>query len=148
MHAQSCRHSTSASHTYLHKSGPYRHTTSHRRVMDTFTSEVMTYPTILANSTDTHHTGLLGGLIGGIGSGKLCDSSSRTFARWNKGIYEPEFRIPVQVIAAVLLGIGYFVFMWDMENPTPKGYYLGAFCHGCICCGITVTSSSASLYIL
>ncbi|KAB2578001.1 putative MFS-type transporter [Lasiodiplodia theobromae] len=92
--------------------------------------------------------GLLGGLIGGIGSGKLCDSSSRTFARWNKGIYEPEFRIPVQVIAAVLLGIGYFVFMWDMENPTPKGYYLGAFCHGCICCGITVTSSSASLYIL
>ncbi|GME23754.1 Major facilitator superfamily [Neofusicoccum parvum] len=92
--------------------------------------------------------GLLGGLIGGLGSGKLCDISSRTFARWNRGVYEPEFRIPVQIIAALLLGIGYFVFMWNMENPTPTGYYLGAFCHGCICCGITVTSNSASLYIL
>lgn len=92
--------------------------------------------------------GLLGGLIGGFGSGKLCDISSKTFSKWNKGIYEPEFRIPVQIIAAFLLGVGYFVFMWDMENPTPKGYYLGAFCHGCICCGITVTSNSASLYIL
>ncbi|KAH7026872.1 major facilitator superfamily domain-containing protein [Macrophomina phaseolina] len=92
--------------------------------------------------------GLLGGLIGGLGSGKLCDISSRTFARLNRGIYEPEFRIPVQIIAALLLGIGYFVFMWKMENPTPKGYYLGAFCHGCICCGITVASNSASLYIL
>ncbi|GME23753.1 Major facilitator superfamily [Neofusicoccum parvum] len=65
--------------------------------------------------------GLLGGLIGGLGSGKLCDISSRTFARWNRGVYEPEFRIPVQIIAALLLGIGYFVFMWNMENPTPTG---------------------------
>ncbi|KAL1615290.1 hypothetical protein SLS54_009069, partial [Diplodia seriata] len=93
--------------------------------------------------------GLIGGLIGGIGSGKLCDSTSRTFARWNRGVYEPEFRIPAQALAALLLGVGYFVFMWDMRHPTSGGgYYLGAFCHGCVCCGVTVTSSSAALYIL
>lgn len=71
-----------------------------------------------------------------------------TLARCNKGTYEPEFRIPVQLIGALLIGIGYFVFMWDMQHPTPTGYYLGAFCHGCICAGITVTSNSAALYVL
>ncbi|OMP82082.1 Protein HOL1, partial [Diplodia seriata] len=89
---------------------------------------------------------LIGGLIGGIGSGKLCDSTSRTLARRNRGVYEPEFRIPTQALAALLLGVGYFVFMWDMQEQ--HGYYLGAFCHGCVCCGVTVTSSSAALYIL
>jgi hypothetical protein len=61
---------------------------------------------------------------------------------------EPEFVIPAQIIAAVLFGIGWFVFMWVVQHPTPRGYYLGAFCHGSLCCAITINSTSASLYIL
>ncbi|OJD32196.1 major facilitator superfamily [Diplodia corticola] len=95
--------------------------------------------------------GLIGGLIGGIGSGALCSATSRALARRNRGVHEPEFRLPAQAVAAApLLGVGYFVFMWDVRHPTAAGagYLLGAFCHGCVCCGVTVASGSAALYVL
>ena len=69
-------------------------------------------------------------------------------ARANRGTFEPEFRIPINILAALILGIGWFVFVWDVNHPTPHGYYLGAVCHGMICFGITVTSTSGGLYIL
>ena len=92
--------------------------------------------------------GLLGGIIGGVGGAALCDWSTKSLTKLNGGTYEPEFRIPVQIISALLYGLGWFIWMWDVNHPTPHGYYLGAFCHGCVCAGITVTSTSATLYIL
>lgn len=92
--------------------------------------------------------GLVGGLLGGIIGAWLCNISTDALTKLNKGTYEPEFRIPVQIVAVLLFGIGYFVFMWDLEHPRPNGYYLAAFCHGCICAGTTVTQTSSSLYIL
>jgi EamA domain-containing membrane protein RarD len=65
-----------------------------------------------------------------------------------QGTFEPEFRILVNILAAVILGIGWFVFMWDVNHPTPHGYYLGAFCHACIAFGITIASTTGGLYIL
>ncbi|KFY24083.1 hypothetical protein V491_02292, partial [Pseudogymnoascus sp. VKM F-3775] len=92
--------------------------------------------------------GLLGGLIGGVGGAKLCDMSSIWLVKRNRGTYEAEFRIPIQILGALLLGLGFFVFMWDVNHPTTHGYYLGAVCHGFICAGVTVTSTSSSLYII
>jgi hypothetical protein len=80
--------------------------------------------------------------------GPLCDWSARTLARANHGIYEAEFRIPVNILGALFCGLGWFLFMWVVENPRPDGYFLGAFCHGCACFGISVPSTSAGLYIL
>lgn len=80
--------------------------------------------------------------------GPLCDWSARTLARANGGFYEAEFRIPVNVLGALFCGLGWFLFMWVVENPRPDGYFLGAFCHGCACFGISVPSTSAGLYIL
>lgn len=102
----------------------------------------------LQATSNTTPAGLLGGLIGGIGGAYLCNLSTKTLTRLNKGTHEPEFRIPVQIFAALLFGLGYFLFMWDLEHPTPHGYFFAAFCHGCICAGITLASTSASLYIL
>ncbi|QKX54974.1 uncharacterized protein TRUGW13939_02064 [Talaromyces rugulosus] len=90
----------------------------------------------------------LGGIIGGVGGGWLTDVITKALIRANGGVYEPEFRIPVQVAAAASLVLGYFLFAWDLKHPTPTGYYLGSFCHGCICFGITLATLSASLYIL
>ncbi|OCL10794.1 MFS general substrate transporter, partial [Glonium stellatum] len=89
----------------------------------------------------------IGGIIG-VSAGWMCDVSARTMSRANKGIFEAEFRIPINILAAVFLGIGWFVFMWDVDHPRPNGYYLGAFCHGCVCFGVTITSVSGGLYIL
>ncbi|KGO43025.1 Major facilitator superfamily domain, general substrate transporter [Penicillium expansum] len=91
---------------------------------------------------------MLGGMIGGLGSAWLTDLATKIMVRINRGIYEPEFRILTQAIAVVAMALGYFVFEWLFEHPFSTGYYLGAFLHGCICLGITVSTVSSSLYIL
>ncbi|KAG6368586.1 hypothetical protein INS49_002799 [Diaporthe citri] len=92
--------------------------------------------------------GAFAGGVLAVGVGPLCDWSARTLARANHGVYEAEFRIPVNILGALFCGLGWFLFMWVVENPRPDGYFLGAFCHGCACFGISVPSTSAGLYIL
>ncbi|KKY29919.1 putative mfs transporter [Diaporthe ampelina] len=53
--------------------------------------------------------------------GPLCDWSARALARANGGVYEAEFRIPVNVLGALFCGLGWFLFMWVVENPRPDG---------------------------
>ncbi|KAJ5774425.1 hypothetical protein N7457_009321 [Penicillium paradoxum] len=52
----------------------------------------------------------VGALIGGILSSTLSpfvgDWIIKRLAKWNKGIYEPEFRIPMMIFAALFCGIG------------------------------------------
>ncbi|KAH7390193.1 serine/threonine kinase 16 [Cadophora sp. MPI-SDFR-AT-0126] len=91
---------------------------------------------------------LIGGLISGILGSMLGDLITTKLTKWNNGIYEPEFRIPVLIFSALLYGIGWFVFMWRLDHPTPHGYYLAAFCHGCLCAAVTIGSTATSLYIL
>lgn len=93
----------------------------------------------------------VGAFVGGIlavGIGPVCDWSARTMARLNGGIFEAEFRIPVNVFGGLFCGLGWFMFMWVLEHPRPNGYLLGSFFHGCVCFGISVPSTSAGLYIL
>jgi hypothetical protein len=66
----------------------------------------------------------------------------------NNGVFEAEFRIPIQVMGAVLVAIGYFVFMWALSTDQAEAYYIGSVCHGLICAGVTITSTSSSLYIM
>ncbi|KAK0105303.1 hypothetical protein ONS96_004699 [Cadophora gregata f. sp. sojae] len=91
---------------------------------------------------------LIGGLLSGILGSMLGDLITTKLTKWNNGIYEPEFRIPVLILSALLYGIGWFVFMWRLDHPTPHGYYLAAFCHGCLCAAVTIGSTATSLYIL
>lgn len=89
----------------------------------------------------------LGGLLA-VGVGPLCDWTARTLAMLNGGVFEAEFRIPVNILGALFVGLGWFLFMWVIDNPAPRGYFLASFCHGCVCFGISVPSTSAGLYIL
>ncbi|KAJ4415147.1 hypothetical protein N0V82_007517 [Gnomoniopsis sp. IMI 355080] len=93
----------------------------------------------------------VGPFIGGVlavVAGPLCDWSAQAMARLNKGVFEAEFRIPVNILGGLFCGLGWFLFMWVVDNPTSNGYYLGSFCLGCVCFGISVPSTSAGLYIL
>ncbi|KAJ5959580.1 uncharacterized protein N7479_006730 [Penicillium vulpinum] len=102
-----------------------------------------------ASQNGTFYVGaLIGGMISSVAGPWLGDAIVKKLTTWNKGTYEPEFRIPMMLLSAVFCGIGWFVFMWDLDNPTPNGYYLGAFCHGCLCCGTTIGMTFANLYIL
>ncbi|QKX54956.1 uncharacterized protein TRUGW13939_02046 [Talaromyces rugulosus] len=102
-----------------------------------------------ARQNGTFYVGaLIGGLLSSTVSPWVGDIIASKMTKWNKGVYEPEFRIPMIIFATLFCGIGWFVFMWDLDNPTPHGYYLGAFCHGCLCAGTTIGMTVASLYAL
>ena len=91
---------------------------------------------------------LIGGILGVV-SGPLCDLCARVLARRNGGIFEAEFRIPVNVLAVTLLGLGWFVFGWALEHPgMGGGVYLCSFCYGAVCFGTSVAGTSTGLYIL
>lgn len=114
------------------------------------TSQIFSVPPYNLNIA---HNGYfwVGPAIGGIlavVAGPLCDWSARAMAKFNGGIFEAEFRIPVNILGALSCGLGWFLFMWVVDNPTPNGYLLGSFCLGCVCFGISVPSTSAGLYIL
>ncbi|KAJ0300165.1 hypothetical protein COL516b_008513 [Colletotrichum fioriniae] len=92
-----------------------------------------------------------GALIGGLFAipvGSLCDWSAMIMSKWNGGVYEAEFRIPVNILGAALSGLGWFLLMWVVDHPSANGYFLGAFCLGCMAFSISVPSTSAGLYIL
>lgn len=91
---------------------------------------------------------LIGGILGVV-SGPLCDFSAKTLSRRNKGVYEAEFRIPVNIIAVTLLSVGWFTFMYALKHPEMKGgVYLCSFCYGAVCFGTSVAGTSTGLYIL
>ncbi|KAK0376633.1 hypothetical protein CLIM01_05993 [Colletotrichum limetticola] len=92
-----------------------------------------------------------GALIGGLFAipvGSLCDWSAMIMSKWNGGVYEAEFRIPVNILGAALSGLGWFLLMWVVDHPSTNGYFLGAFCLGCMAFSISVPSTSVGLYIL
>ena len=82
-------------------------------------------------------------------AGPLCDFIARYLARRNKGVFEAEFRIPVNILAVTLLSIGWFTFSWALRHPLlPGGVYLCSFCYGAVCFGTSVAGTSTGLYIL
>jgi hypothetical protein len=84
-----------------------------------------------------------------VSSGPFCDFFAKHLSRRNKGVYEAEFRIPVNIVAITMLSIGWFTFMWALERPGLKGgVYLCSFCYGAVCFGTSVAGTSTGLYIL
>lgn len=93
----------------------------------------------------------VGPFIGGIAAvsaGSMCDWTARALARRHGGVFEAEFRIPVNVLGMLCCGLGWFLFAWRVDHPVANGYYFGSFCFGLTCFGVSVPATSAGLYIL
>lgn len=60
---------------------------------------------------------LVASLLGTI-AGPLNDMTVKQLARWNKGIYEPEFRLALNVLTLILGVVGFFGFGATLENRT------------------------------
>ncbi|CAK7221117.1 hypothetical protein SBRCBS47491_004418 [Sporothrix bragantina] len=89
----------------------------------------------------------IGGLLA-VSIGPLCDWTARALARRNRGVFESEFRIPVNVLGLLCCSLGWFLFAWRVDHPVPTGYFFSSFCFGLACFGVSVPSTSAGLYIL
>ena len=55
----------------------------------------------------------------GLVAGPLNDWSVKKLARWNNGIYEPEFRLALNVVTFVLGVVGFFGFGATLEKKAP-----------------------------
>lgn len=114
------------------------------------TSQIWTPPPYNLNIAQNGYF-YAGGFIGGVlatVAGPICDWTARVLSRLNKGVFEAEFRLPAISIGVFCCSLGWFLFMWVVDNPRPDGYYIGAFCYGIACFGISVPSTAAGLYIL
>lgn len=114
------------------------------------TSQIWTPPPYNLNIAQNGYF-YAGGFIGGVlatVAGPVCDWTARALARLNGGVFEAEFRLPITGAGVVFCSLGWFLFMWVVDNPRPDGYYIGAFCYGVACVGISVPSTAAGLYIL
>jgi hypothetical protein len=92
-----------------------------------------------------------GPLIGGVlalAAGPICDWSAQYLAHRNKGVLEAEFRIPINILAAVFVAVGWFVWQWSVDHPVHNGYLTGSACYGLVCLGVSISSTSGGLYIL
>jgi hypothetical protein len=54
----------------------------------------------------------------GVVAGPLNDWAVKKLSRWNKGIYEPEFRLSLNILTLVLGVVGFFGFGGCLENAT------------------------------
>lgn len=72
----------------------------------------------------------LGAMLGFLLAGMLADWSTRVMTRWNKGVFEPEFRI-LLVLPQAITGItGVFLFGWVASKPETYGWALPDFFFG------------------
>lgn len=61
---------------------------------------------------------LVASLLGFV-AGPLNDWTVKKLARWNNGIYEPEFRLSLNVLTLILGVIGFFGFGATLQNAAP-----------------------------
>lgn len=61
---------------------------------------------------------LIAALLGFV-AGPLNDWTVKKLARWNKGIYEPEFRLSLNILTLIIGVVGFFGFGACLKNETP-----------------------------
>lgn len=88
----------------------------------------------------------VGGFLGCIACGLMCDPLARFFTRKNKGIYEPEFRLPMLSVIPVISTVGYFLFGNLIEkSASPVG---ASAMYGLIFVSIQFAAVSIGTYVV
>ncbi|KAK5219672.1 hypothetical protein LTR72_008056 [Exophiala xenobiotica] len=76
-------------------------------------AQIFSAPPYLFNTAEVGYISA-GPMVGGFAGCALCGLISDPIARWltrkNKGVYEPEFRLPMMILVPVVSAIGYFSF--------------------------------------
>ncbi|TGZ79326.1 MFS general substrate transporter [Ascodesmis nigricans] len=90
----------------------------------------------------------LGALAGFIVSGVLADSTAKLLAKWNNGVYEPEFRI-ILVIPQLIFGVmGVFGFGYTADDVEKWGDIIPPMFFGFEVMGMVLGATSSALYLV
>lgn len=87
---------------------------------------------------------LLGCLLGSMTYAAVADPLIKYMARRNRGIYEPEFRIPIVLLGTLPTVSGVAAFGYCLQQG--KSMYLLSFLWGFLLFGMTIVASAVSAY--
>lgn len=89
---------------------------------------------------------IISGLLGCLACGLICDPLPRYFTRKNNGIYEPEFRLPMFIVAPIVSTVGYFLFgNLIAQGQSPVG---ASIIFGLIYISVQFAAVSAGAYVV
>lgn len=89
---------------------------------------------------------LIGGVLGSVFIGATLDPTATWMTRRNKGIYEPEFRLPLVSVGAVFSIAGLCGFGHAIQDQ--RSVYLISFLWGMLLFGMTILSTAILHYVL
>jgi MFS family permease len=90
----------------------------------------------------------VGAILGFLLTGLLTDWSANLLTRWNKGVYEPEFRLVLVLPQLVLGGAGLYGFGWTASDIARYGWFWPDFFFALVVMGMVCGAVSSALYIV
>ncbi|PSK57904.1 hypothetical protein B9Z65_9106 [Elsinoe australis] len=90
----------------------------------------------------------IGALIGFVIAGVLSDSSAKLLTKWNKGTYEPEFRLLLVVPQLILGCAGLYGFGITASNTRRYGWFWPDFFFALEVAGMVIGAVASALYIV
>lgn len=90
----------------------------------------------------------IGSMIGLVICGLLADRSANLMIKWNKGKFEPEFRIVMVFPQLIFSGIGMYGFGWVASDTERYGWLLCEVFFMFVLIGMVVGTVVSALYIV
>jgi MFS family permease len=92
----------------------------------------------------------IGAICGFLIAGSLSDWSAKVMTKWNKGIYEPEFRIVLVIPQLIFGAIGLYGFAISSQATllSECSYILPVMFFGFVTCGMVIGAVASSLYLV
>jgi hypothetical protein len=90
----------------------------------------------------------VGAILGFLLTGLLTDWSANLLTRWNKGVYEPEFRLVLVLPQLVLGSAGLYGFGWTASDIARYGWFWPDFFFALVVMGMVCGAVSSALYIV
>lgn len=86
-------------------------------------------------------------ILGTVVAGPVIDGLVKYMAKKNKGIYEPEFRLPIMITFLVFTGIGFFAWGQSLSNQDPWPIPV-ILCLGMINLGVQLGATGVTAYVV
>jgi MFS family permease len=90
----------------------------------------------------------IGALVGFAISGLISDWSAKMLTKWNRGVYEPEFRMVLVVPQLILGGAGLYGFGITASDPYRYSWIWPDFFFGCTVAGMVCGAVGSALYVV
>lgn len=96
----------------------------------------------------TYTGAFIGALIGLVISGLLSDWTARVMIKWNKGMYEPEFRIILVFPQLIFSSIGLYGLAWTAADTARYGFLPSVVFFMFVLIGMVMGAVASALYVV